>query len=78
MFSIYYGAFKAAHAMAYGAELSVSGTADLSRPMRARRAKVKEASRRGMGYTQQLLVCEASDGGQAQQHQNKERQRCSE
>ena len=39
MFSIYYAAFKSAHAMAHGAELSVFGTADLSRPMRARRAK---------------------------------------
>ena len=59
--------------MVPGAELSVSGTADLSRPMRARRAP-----RRGMGDAQQLLVCEASDGGQAQQHRSKERQRRSE
>ena len=39
MFPVYYGAFKLVHAMAHGAELSVSGTADLTRPMRARRAK---------------------------------------
>ena len=39
MFSIYYGAFKSAHVMVHGAELSVFSTTDLSGLMRARRAK---------------------------------------